>query len=296
MSAYLRETFNLSVCILKINYDNSTPQGSSPGSSDFIKNVFPNISKEEIISDDILHTKNLDPKDVVSSVTLDKNGALYGIQGYRNMRSRYTLGEKINSTHLGNWRKAALAVCFSKRIRELSTVSVNWMREKTPFRKLVGLHIRLEGDWNKNNWEKDFIRKEFLTHYEKHILKYQTWSSQGISLYVAHGNLTHEVLEIVNDWLSTFNVPIYRKEDTIPGNHVKQFSDLPLEAKAAVDAETLTYLDHFIGYNMSSLSYIVKEKRRYHGKAQVMVAYPDRGHDQWLPIFVPRKNPFIRYR
>lgn len=293
MSVYLKEMFNLNVCFLDMYDDDPSARTSPPASSDYLKSLFPNISKEEVISKELLHKKNLDPKEVVKSIDLDDKGVLYGFQGHWTIGSRDTRGEKINSKHLQTWKKAALAVCFSKQIRELSVASINWMRENNPFHRIVGVHIRLESDWNKNNWDRSFIKTEFLSHYENHILKYKKWSPKRISLYVAHGNLTDEVSEIVNEWLSTFNVSIYRKEDTLQGKHGRRFSRLPLEAKAAVDAETLTYLDHFIGYNLSSLSYIVKEKRRYRGKTEIMVSHPDPGYEYWTPVFVPNKPAFI---
>lgn len=177
-------------------------------------------------------------------------------------------------------RNAALSLRFASKIRELAGKVINSLREYAKGRFIIGIHLRLEADWDIASTE-DATR--YLDEYRIIVDAISRDISGGFVLYVSHAELPSNIRSVVENWLNNY-------EHVSKHNFLKQndLKSVCLECQAAIDASVLTEVNNFIGCSFSSFSYIVSELRNYIGLPFEMMRKP--GFPIFYPVYSPRKN------
>lgn len=284
---YMRKKFGVNVCLAKESV-------KSGGAS--LDQVFKGINrfgskkgKKVEVNKEFFDKEGSHSKDILNFIPSSGEVTLYnkwqwGWGGkYRASSPDLT---DIHDFHLTEKRESALALCYSREIREISWRSRKTLRKQFPYKKIVGLHVRLEGDMHMEGLSYKDVSK-FLEPYETQIEKYKSWSPYNVTFYVAHGSLEGHVKDFMIEWFEKRHYNYVTKESTLKGRELARLKRMTPDAQAGVDAETLVHLDHFIGYGGSTMSVVVLERRRYFGKSATMGGgYGD------APIFVPGKSAF----
>lgn len=183
---------------------------------------------------------------------------------------------------LVNTRTAALSIRFNSDIRSMARDVIKELQNHAQA-QVIGIHMRVEADWDTN----EMTVHSRLQQYTREIQKIMYRSQVPHVFFVAMGDLHADMALIVSDWLATFGLQVFRKENFLSAN---QLASVSVEALAAVDAEILVSLDHFVGCAPSSFSYVVSEKRAYAGKPNTFIRKP--GFWMWYPIYVPAYSPW----
>lgn len=295
--SYMRETFGVNLCIAK--HDNNADPSDFPtgkATYDALK-LFSGLNESDFVTfnSTVHNTPGSNASEILKMIPKRNNFALLNIHSWTT-HFRYSppgLGD-YNDFHITEMRKSALAMCYSKPVRAFSAKLLSKMYEVANKNKIIGLHLRLEGDWTHDSWSKE-LSLSVLKEYEEEILSYKIWMGRNVSIYLAHGSLSPDMEMTVSEWISKLNVQVFRKETMLSGRKERHdLEKMTAEVQAAVDAETLVHLDHFIGYCASSMSYVIKERRRYLGKTNYIIEPSFQpGYDFWYPIFVPDKHKYL---
>lgn len=185
-------------------------------------------------------------------------------------------------------RAAALAIQFQPNIREIAEDIFREINRKYTHTSIIGLHLRLEADWDRRTDQQVFFT---LHGYTKQIKKLKDSLMGKCVIYFAHGDLEPSVAGIVGNWIRNLsNVLAFPCESISKNSFKSDVSLLNIEQQAAVDSEVLINCSHFIGCAESSMSYVVYEKRNYIGLPSLMTRSP--GFNIWWPIYAPSVNPW----
>lgn len=298
IQAYMKTTFGVNLCVAKHNKSKDISDFTTGKAVHEEVKRFSGLNDSHFISfnTSIHNIPGSNASEILKMVPDHPKFVLYNIWPWTN-QYRYTSPslENYNDFHITEMRNAALSICFSKSIRQMSVRILSKIYKFANKNKIIGLHLRLEGDWTQESWSEE-LSMGVLKEYEEEIISYKTWAPRNVSVYIAHGSLSSSMQKIVNKWLSNLDVQVFRKESLIQEeNGTNDLKKMTAEVQAAVDAETLVHLDHFIGYCASSMSYVVKERRKYLGKTNYIVEPSFQpGFDFWYPIFVPENHRYLK--
>lgn len=295
---YMKKVFGVNLCIAKYEEDKELADFSSGKATYDEITRFSGLNSSQIIqfNSSILLTPESNASEILNSIPKHSNFILNNNIPW-NTKFRYSSPnlEDYHDFHITEMRNAALAICYSKLVRQISVKLLSEIYKLAERNMVVGLHLRIEGDMTLEKWSEERLIS-VLKEYEDEIMSYKAWTSRDISIYIAHGSLSTNIKNIVDKWVSSLSLQVFRKETLFNGKNgatdIKHFTP---EVQAAVDAETLTHLDHFIGYSVSSMSYVVKERRRYHGKTNYIVEPSFQpAFEFWYPIFVPKNHKYLK--
>lgn len=298
IQAYMKKRFGVNLCIAKHD-KNRDPSDFPSGIATYDElKRFSGLNESHFISfnSSIHDIPGSNASEILKMVPKHSNVVLYSIHSWTT-HFRYSPPslDNYDDFHIKEMRNAALALCYSKPVRDLSAILLSEMYRYLEAEKIIGLHLRLEGDWTHDSWSEE-QSMGVLKEYEQEILSYKTWTGRNVSIYIAHGSLSPDMEIIVNKWVSNLNLQVFQKESII-GKMLgrRDLQEMTPEVQAAVDAETLVHLDHFIGYCASSMSYVIQERRKYLGNTNYIVEPSFQpGYDFWYPIFVPKNHKYFK--
>ena len=182
---------------------------------------------------------------------------------------------------LSRSRYAALGIRFNLNIQTISNKIYSKILDIADDMDkviIIGLHLRVESDFQ----NEDSTLQYRLDQYGEQIYCIlDAYNINHIIIYLARGDLDPHRYKITNKWLQSFEAMILTQEQLRP----KKDNIHHIEMQAAIDAEVLMKLPHFIGCAKSTFSYVISEIRLYHGLPTLMTQKP--GFKIFYPLLVP---------
>eukprot|EP00667_Euglena_gracilis_P007423 EG_transcript_7504 len=180
-------------------------------------------------------------------------------------------------------REAALGIRFAAPLRGLAHTLLGRLPANP---ELIAVHLRLEEDWPHAQGGRLLA---LMQHYGEQLARIVGGLlGRPYAFYLSAGTIKPAAQPMVTQLLARFPARVYTKASFLSDAELRSISE---EHQAAVDAEVAVAAAHFLGCAFSSWSYVVAERRAFHGRPSLMAQRP--GFWLWHPIFVP---PTERWR